>query len=452
MPFRSAGRLGAEPASKLGHLDLANSEWLRDLVEGFEHAPPPPDPTAAAAWEPVPDADPLPEIWAADGSIAVVRSSDDPPSEIAFVKTALVSVDRARLGELDPDSPHPLLLQDLMRESVVFLPAPFPLRNVRSTRGTNYEAVRQIARETLRDNHGGAFLETLKWLAYRVWDPAGARASPEFRCPHASPADPHDVPGLPPGAEAADCPACGGEVFLTDLFGLHLEMTEESASESAATGFMLAAEHLMLFTPVRLLWESPDAAAVSRRLFVKDGPLTLRGQYAKLVEPIRAFLNHARAVGRPVHVCGQEKTGTFVDHLAATTKETPPADPGDPPHFRVLSHGAVRREVQRSPLDPADYGFRVNWGEKVLLKADPFTRLVLSVPPGAYERREDFPAAAELIGLNRILATALTLLSRRHESALFPIELAHGVASLSSYPSARVLQRLVDDAAGTGGG
>ena len=446
MPYANpAGRLGAEAASKLGHLDLTHSEWVRDLVETFEHDPPPPDAKAAAAWVPVSKAEPLPEVWAVDGSIATVRSSDEPPREVAFVKTALVSVDRARLAGLDPDSPHPLLLQDMMRDSAVFLPALFPLRNVRSSRGTNYEAVRQLAREALRDNQEGVFLETLKWLAFRGWDPAGPSPSPDFECPHAA-GDGHTVAGLPPGSESAACPVCGGEVFLTDLFGLHLTMTEDSADQSVASGYMLVAELLMLFTPIRLLWGLTDRAAISRRLFLKDGPLTLRGQYSKLVPGIRDFLAHARDVGRPVHVCGQEKTGTFVDYLAATTKETPPADPGDPPHYRVLTHGAVRRDVQRVPLDPADYGFRVNWGEKLLLKVDPWTRLALSVPPGEFRKREDFPAAADLIGLDRILATVAGLISRRHESALYPIELAHGVASLSSYPGATVLKRLVDGA------
>ncbi len=447
MPYGSSGRLAAETASKLGHLDLARSEWVRDLVDGFEHAPPPPTPDDATKWRPVPSqAEPPTHVWAVDGSFVKVTSTEKPPREVAFVKTALVSLDRVKLGAIDPEQPHPLLLQDVLRDSGVFLPSVFPLRNVRTSLGTNYDAVRHIVKETLRNEHGGEFHRTLEWLAFGLWRPEGPHRSPSFECPHRSPdaRDAHQVPGLPPGEIEMDCPECGGRVFLTDLIGLHLDMADDSASENVAAGYMLVTEHLMLFTPIRLLWHHSDPGILGRTLFLKDGPLTLRDRYSKLVPPTRAFLQHAKEVGRPVYVCGQEKTGAFADFLAATTMETPPAAPNEPPHYRVLSHGDVRREVQRSSLDPADYGFRVNWGEKVLMKIDPYTRLALSLPTGEHVRRADFPQPEDVIGLDHILSSLPSLLSRRHEGALYPIELAHGIASLSSYPSATVLQRLID--------
>ena len=448
MPYGSTGRLGAETASKLGHLDLTKSKWVRDLVDSFEHVPPPrPGDDEAAKWNPVPaDAEPLTQIWATDGSYATVASMDKPPREVTFVKTALVSLDRLKLDKIDPEQPHPLLLQDVLRDSGVFLPTVLPLRNVRTSLGTNYDAVRHIVNETLRGEHGGEFHRTLEWLAFGQWRPDGGHRSPSFQCPHHSPdgVEAHEVPGLPAGRTEMDCPTCGGQVFLTDLIGLHLDMADDSAPEKVASGYMLVAEHLMLFTPIRLLWSHSDKSIVSRTLFLMDGPLTLRTQFSKLVPPTRAFLQHAKEAGRPVHVCGQEKTGAFVDHLAATTAETPPAHPDDPPHYRVLTHVEVRREVQRSSLDPSDYGFRVNWGEKVLLKCDPHTRLAISVPTGDYRNEANFPLPDDIIGLHRILRSLPSLLSRRHEAGLYPIELAHGIASLSSYPSAKVLQRLVD--------
>ena len=58
--------------------------------------------------------------------------------------------------------------------------------------------------------------------------------------------------------------------------------------------------------------------------------------------------------------------------------------------------------------------------------------------------RPDFPAPADLIGLGRILATLPGLVSRRFEGALYPIELANGIASLPSYPSAKILERFLE--------
>lgn len=59
------------------------------------------------------------------------------------------------------------------------------------------------------------------------------------------------------------------------------------------------------------------------------------------------------------------------------------------------------------------YGLKTNWGENVYLKLDPSTVMVLSVPTGAYCERGDFPNRADLIGLDRILATIPSLVSRR---------------------------------------
>jgi hypothetical protein len=58
------------------------------------------------------------------------------------------------------------------------------------------------------------------------------------------------------------------------------------------------------------------------------------------------------------------------------------------------------------------------------------------------------PHLAELSGADRIFATLPTILSSRHEGALLPVELAHGVASLSTYPSARILKVFADTVGG----
>jgi hypothetical protein len=67
--------------------------------------------------------------------------------------------------------------------------------------------------------------------------------------------------------------------------------------------------------------------------------------------------------------------------------------------------------------------------------------MVLSVAIGEFDNRDSFPSqASDFIGLDEILCTLPGLISHQHEGALIPIELAHGVASLSSYPSAQVLK------------
>jgi hypothetical protein len=105
-------------------------------------------------------------------------------------------------------------------------------------------------------------------------------------------------------------------------------MDEESAPDSVASSYMLVMEHLMLFTAIRVLWGFSDKSLVSETLFIKDGPLTLRSQYSKLVPNIRAFLEFSIRTGRPVHILGQEKSGAFVDHLASIVRFALPHERG----------------------------------------------------------------------------------------------------------------------------
>jgi hypothetical protein len=121
-----------------------------------------------------------------------------------------------------------------------------------------------------------------------------------------------------------------------------------------------------------------------------------------------------------------------------------PHERGAKPSFAALSHEYVRREVYRAPDLSNPYGLRTNWGEKVYLKLDPGTYIVLNVPTGPYNPDPKFPGESNLIGLERILATIPSLVSHKFEGALFPIELANGISSMSSYPSAKILERFLE--------
>jgi hypothetical protein len=70
--------------------------------------------------------------------------------------------------------------------------------------------------------------------------------------------------------------------------------------------------------------------------------------------------------------------------------------------------------------------------------------MVLNVPTGYYINEESRPVSSDLIGLNRILASLPSLVSHKFEGAMYPVELANGIASMSSYPSAAILQRFID--------
>jgi hypothetical protein len=443
MPYGQGSRLPGETASKLGHLPVIQSEWVRSLVEDFESTDNLNYDPSHTVWEQLSSQEALPlrNIWAVDGSFVSVQSEQKPPKEVAFVKTALLMLDRAKLDAIDKDLPHPLLLRDALKDSGIQHSTVFPLRNVRTSLGTNYHAVRHIIRDSFKVDQDGAFYETLKWLAYRKWEPLSRSCSPGFQCPHCS----NDIKdGLGFDSDAERCPHCSKEVFLSDIWGFHLEMDDDSAPEGIASSYMLVMEHLMLFTAVRLMWHHTDLSLVSETLFIKDGPLTLRSQYSKLVPNIRSFLQMAKNSGRPIHLIGQEKSGAFFDHLASIARFAAPHTRGEPLSYAPLSHSFVRKEVYRSPDLSNPYGFRTNWGEKLYIKADPGAFLVLNVPTGEYINEDDRPCTSDLIGLDRILATIPSLISHKFEGALYPVELANGIASMSSYPSATILKRFLD--------
>lgn len=446
MPYSAGARLPGESASKLGHLTVIQSDWVRALVSEFEAAKTAEQDPTNTLWETyrAEGVTPLRNVWAVDGSFVSIQSEQKPPREVAFVKTALLTVDRVRLEAIDKDNPHPLLLQDVLTGSAVFHATVFPLKNVRTALGTNYDAVRHIVRDSMKIDEGGAFYETLKWIAYRKWEKASKSRSPGFQCPHC-----HEdiIQGLPHESDEGTCPSCTKTVFLTDMIGFHLDMDEERAPDSVASAYMLIMETLMLFTAIRVLWGHTDKSLVTDTLFIKDGPLTLRSQYSKLVPNIRLFLQYAKDLSRPVHVIGQEKSGAFFDHLASIVRFAQPHERAQPPSFAVLSHEFVRREVHRSPDLANPYGKRTNWGEKVYLKVDPGTYMVLNVPTGEYLDDVSMPTKSQLIGLQRIIATLPSLVSHKFEGALFPVELANGIASMSSYPSASILQRFINEQA-----
>jgi len=427
MPYNGGKRLGLETASKLGHLEIIKSELVNALIEQFEK----PDQELEKdpiAWEPIefgPDS--LRLIFAVDGSKQSIRSEQKPYQELSFVKTALLRLDQIAVAALDQRDPHPMALRDILSDAALYHATVLPLKGIRIKDQNNYDAVRRIIFESFQDASLNAEpYKTLKWLAYEGWNGVSV-PSPRFQCPHCG----DDVEGLPYMADTGRCGNCDGEIFLTDMIGFHLEMDEHSAPDSISTAYMLIHETLMLFTGIRFFWDNRKWNTLARTLFFKDGPLTLRGQYSKLAIPIRKFFEHCKKNDRRIYVAGQEKTGVFVDYLEYIGKGAPANS------IFIPSNDYIRTQIQHRPERSEPYGKRVNWGNKVFVKLQNFQTMVLSVPTGEYT---DSEGPQSLIGLNKILNTLPSLVSYRHEGALVPIELANGVASLSSYPSATVLK------------
>jgi hypothetical protein len=430
MPYMKGDRLPAERASRLGHLEVLKSELVNKLVDQFE-ANGLATTADCSCWEPIPSVGkPLTLVFGIDGSMQPIESDLPPHKRLAFIKTALLRLDQYALSKIDRDSPHPLALKDVLADSALYHATVFPLRHVSIPGLNTYHAIRQVIFDSIKDASLNAEpMETLKWIVYEKWD-GKQKELPLFECPHCE----RTVATLPYDAETGQCPSCKGSLLLTDMLGFHQEMAPDSAPDTIATSYMNIHEVLLLFTGIRYYWEN-KREVLSESLFVKDGPLSIRAQYSKLVNPIRRFLFYTKEKGYNIHIIGQEKTGRFYDYLEGIVRQAPSG------HLFIPGDKYIKTEIQCRPETGAPYGKDTNFGAKIFVKLSDFHHSVLNIPTGLYVQDPKMP---DLIGASRIFATLPTLLSSRHEGGLLPIELAHGIASLSTYPSAQILKLFVE--------
>lgn len=430
MPYMQGDRLPAERASKLGHLDVINSPLVKKMIASFEDSKAPPT-SSAPKWQAIPSAsNELQIVFSVDGSYQVIESPIPPYKAVAFVKTALFRLDQPAIDSLDKSNPHPYALRDILQDSAAYHATVFPMRHVVIPGLNVYDAIRHMIFESIKDELlEGEVFETLKWIAYEKWD-TSTKDLPPFECPHCESKE----ATLSYDSDKGPCPTCGDELLLTDMLGFHQSMGQDYAPDSIASDYMGIHETLLLFTGVRHYWEN-NRKVLDRTLFIKDGPLSIRAQYSKLVNPIRRFLSHARTSGTPIYMVGQEKTGAFADHLTLIRDAAPAG------HMFIPGHNYIRENIQHRSTAGAPYGKDTNYGAKVFIKLTNYHSIVLNVPTGLF--RAD-PDQTDLIGLDRSILTLSKLTSSRYEGGLVPIELANAVASLSTYPSARVLQLFAD--------
>jgi hypothetical protein len=433
MPYQKGNRLPGEKASKLGHLDVIKCPLVQRLCQNFEDPDYTPD-TSKAKWQPLPDkGKELNIIFSSDGSIQTIESPQPPHKAIAFVKTALMKLDQYAIAKLDKETPNPFALKDAMERAALFHSTAFPLRHVQIKGQTIYHTVREILYESVKDKGlndalDGAMMDTLKWIAYEKWSAHPKTKLEEFGCPHCD----QNVATLVFNEEKGKCPSCGGEIFITDMFGLHLNMQEDYAPNQVASDYMAVSETLMILTPIRYFWEN-DREVLKNCLLVKDGPLSLRATLAKLSAPIRRFFKFAKENGVDVAMIGQEKSGAFFDHLQLIGKDAPDGT------IFIPDNDYIRNEIQHSNLRGV-YGSDTNYGAKTFIKINDYHKMVIDIPTGERGEFVETPSISHLIGINDIVATLPKILSNRFEGALLPIELANGIASLSTYPSAKVLE------------
>lgn len=425
-----------ERASRVGQVPLLKNRRIRSAVSKMKPASHTASgtPGPSLTWKPIvmKGEAPFSSIIAVDGSYSIVQAKG---GTIGYIKAAVLGIYIAKLGALDAHRPHPLLLRDILDEDTQVFSAAIPLDGIAVGGCTPSEAFSQAIYTSLRRECGGKPYTTLRWLLHREW--SSPVPSPSFSCPYCGKED----AGFMPGKDRKTCYSCGHELILTDAMGL----AEVDTFESMASSFMRIMEFLLLMGKIRdAMKQGPEA--FKDTLFMPDGPLAFFEGFYRFTNCARSLMQYCRETGLPLYLCGVEKGGSAQGHVCRAAKGLDIK----PSSYCVLPHKYIEENILWRLHRQLPYGARSNWGEKVGVKVSDDAIILANLPVGAFDSSEGAPNDADLMGKDRILAALPKLVCALYENALYPVAMANERASLSLYPSQKILQEFTADVMGTG--
>jgi len=149
-------RLPGESASKLGHLRVIESDWVRSLFPPLNIQLQSPRMRAIRFGQnSITLCRALTRVFAVDGSLAPSRRMTILGKKYLLSRLPYFGSTKLNWRRLTRDNPHPLLLQDALAQSALYHATVFPLKNIRSRLGSNYEAIRNIVRDSMRVDQNG---------------------------------------------------------------------------------------------------------------------------------------------------------------------------------------------------------------------------------------------------------------------------------------------------------
>jgi hypothetical protein len=432
MAYTSSGQLPIERASKIGHLKFVGDPRLQRLLEAFERVD---QPSSQGFGEitgtlDLSQAGELENVVAIDGSHAAVPNTLNSYKKLAFVTASAVVISRSRIAQMK-SSPivDPRDMVSDLQKGVHSKVAALPLCGVVIPGETLIQTLRATIDDIFRTE---GLYAPLRFLISREWDPTYVMQE-HMECVRCN----MDI-ALPRFALRFQCQACGEPHTLADYMRIAQGPPDDWAREEAAINLRNIMETMLL---MGFLIQHRDRPIVLRRtLFVKDGPLLLRAQLSRLVEPIRAFFDYLHNQGRQVHVVGIEKTGELVDHLPLISGVL--SSPGD---YFLPSVKYLHERVHGVPFIEHGYRNRVQYGSKAVVRLGPHHVVVFNVPTGEFINN---PGLDDLYGFERSMSALSDMLSYSYENALIPLVLANSAASISMRPSSEILEVFVNKTLG----
>ena len=297
MPYSGSKYTPDERAGKTGHIPIERLLASDDEIKDLRVVTPNPN----IPWVDIDsDGDHFEKFVAVDSGPAKVVASNWPWQALSTFNVTCLKLDRDIL--LDPyPFQDPQKQAEYINKNSTRVSAIIPTRNVIKQGLSFPETFRYMIWKVFQSHPD--ILATLRWLLFQDTE------SVTTRCPSC----PTQIT-LTESTSITKCSNCDETVYISDFLTLHNDLAESAARETAISGLMSNIEVLLLFSKVKLLWES-DKTLLSDHLFIKDGPLYFQVPFNKLIIPIRKFLEKAAKNGTPVCMVGQEKSGSFVKYL-----------------------------------------------------------------------------------------------------------------------------------------
>ena len=443
MPYAASHNLSFETASKLGHLSVVNSPFIKEMLGSFERVQldPSSPPAAGVTTLALDKVEPLDFVIAVDGSMSTIPNTLVPQKTISYVKIAALNISMDELRKAHAPIVNPETISGLLSRYADTESTVLPLSNVRVPGKSLMESLRASIHATFVNFGSGRLYDTLRYLVSQEWDSdpaawrAGSAVRPHFFCPFCD----TDVQ-FPRSVYDFKCLSCGADLTLVDYLGLLMDVNENSNDDAVAVNLMGVLEHLTLINFLRELVQKGPRYR-SRVLLLKDGPLMLRGQYARLIDPIRGYLRYLNDEGLDYFLAGIEKTGAFADFIPEMQTWF-----GDVGGVFVPQNRFILERIKHSGNAATIYGEKVLYGSKVYFRPDSRNVLVLNVPnsANAFDQYQQDPIFSELRGLERIAKTVGSLVSVQFQNAIMPIIAVNRIASMSFYPSNNILERFTE--------
>ncbi len=424
----SKGGYPTELANKVGHVKLIEDPMIQRMIEAFEDFRPPstgayPERTGNVSLE---SNCPIDQVITIDGGHQTVPNIARSERQVGFVQVSAQLLKLESITQLrENPMTDPRIVKSLLNKFTHHILAVLPIVGVHIP-GLS---VRQSIREAIHRfiTHYELY-PALAYLVYRLWENQQTEP-PSMDCLSCSARF-----NLPRGELSFVCTNCGHGHKLSDYLGLCDQDSEDRSTSETVSNLRAVFEALVLFSLI-IKFRDHDSV-MFRTLFILDGPLMLRAQLSRLVEPIRALIMHQKERGKPLHLIGIEKSGEFRDF--ADSYSSVISKPGD---FFVPDTKFILEEINGRSFDPATYRNRVNYGAKVVARLGMHHVLAINVPTGNFLIS---PQQEDLVGFVSSLCFMSKVLSYRYENALIPVVMANTSASISNQPSGSILAQFVE--------